>query len=289
MKTIQEVLRTLNRKDLEGAYFYKYSPAFWELRHNDVRTIKELKEYISRDFQFYVDRLCSMETKSPENEKVKILYAHKQIWDTAWCDDIAIDLIYADEIMDAKDLSEVRHYAYEFAPQEEALGYLVADTKLTQDHLYDVAVNFLNEMAFFGYEQESMEDEMQKLLDAEKEIERYPENLKVTSANNLVKELGLPEDERYPKEDNYKQAVLDKIIDYNTYCKKAELEKIQNMLVQQDFGECSRRLRLRLEAGVFCHDNDKKYEETEQKTSLHKLKHAVRLSKKQMERIANMC
>ena len=208
MQTIQEVIRNLDRKCLEGRYFYEHSPKLWEFRPDDTRTIEEVKNMMSEDFQAFLDRLCNMQVKQPEGGKVRILYAHKEIWDTAWCGDIATDLVYADEVLNAADLSEVEHYAYEFTPQEEALGYFVADTKLTQDHLYDVVVSFLYEVSFFGYEQEDREE---KLLLFEKD---------------WINEIGIPKDEKSTEEEKLDHEVLESISKYNKYCKKIELEKV---------------------------------------------------------------
>lgn len=257
MQTIQEVLRKLDRKELEGAYFYDYGIKLWELNPEDTRTIKEIKEKVSENFQKFVDRLCNMEVKQPEDGKIRILYAHREIYDTVWSADIAADLVYADEIMKAEDLAKVEHYAYEFTPQEEALGYLVADTKLTQDHLYDVAVSFLNEMSFFGYDQEDMNGKKEELLESVKEAEEHPEKLVPFSTDDLRKKLGFPKDEKYPKEEEIKDKIIKHIAEYNRYCKKTELKKIRKMLLPE-----------------------------KQKDRPKKLKHAVKLNEKQKSAIS---
>lgn len=230
MQTVQEVIRNLDRKCLEGRYFYEHSPKLWEFRPDDTRTIKEVKNMMSEDFQAFLNRLCNMQVKQHEDGKVRILYAHKEIWDTAWCGDIATDLVYADEILNAADLSGVEHYAYEFTPQEEALGYLVADTKLTQDHLYDIAVSFLHEMAFFGYEQEDREEKLNEILESAKDAEEHPENLVSWSSDEMREELGIPKDEKSAEEEKLDHEVLESISRYNKYCKKIELEKIREAL-----------------------------------------------------------
>lgn len=257
MQTIQEILRKLDRKELEGAYFYDYGIKLWELNPEDTRTIKELKEKVSGNFQKFVDRLCSMEIKQPEDGKIRILYAHREIYDTVWSADIAADLVYADEVINADDLSKVEHYAYEFTPQEEALGYLVADTKLTQDHLYDVAVSFLNEMSFFGYDQEDMNEKKEELLESVKEAEEHPEKLASFSTDDLRKEFGFPKDEKYPKEEEIKDKIIKHIGEYNKYCKKTELKKIRKMLLPE-----------------------------KRKDRPKKLKHAVKLNEKQKSTIS---
>ena len=147
-----------------------------------------------------------------------------------------------------------------FTPQEEALGYLVADTKLTQDHLYDVAVSFLNEMSFFGYDQEDMNEKKEELLNAVKEVEEHPENLVSFSTDELRKKLGFPKDETYPKEEEIKDKIIKQIGEYNKYCKKTELKKIRKMLLPE-----------------------------KRKDKPKKLKHAVKLNDKQKDGISKIC
>ena len=230
MQTIQEVIKGLDRKRIEGGYFYEHSPQFWELRPDDKRTVAEIKMTASKNFQAFLDRLCSMQVKQPEDGKIRILYAHKEIWDTAWYGDIAVSLIRADELLKTEDLSELSSYAYEFTPQEEALGFFVADTKLTQNHLYDVAVSFLHEMSFFGYEQEDREEKLNEILESAKDAEEHPENLVSWSSDEMREELGLPKDEKSAEEEKLDHEVLESISRYNKYCKKIELEKIREAL-----------------------------------------------------------
>ena len=66
---------------------------------------------------------------------------------------------------------------YEFTRQEEIVGFLVSDTEFTQREIYEVLADVLYEASFFGYEQERLEDKIQKLRRAEKAIEEgktYP-------------------------------------------------------------------------------------------------------------------
>ena len=234
MQTIQEVLRNLDRKRIEGGYFYEHSPQFWELRPDDKRAVAEIKMTASKNFQAFLDRLCNMQVKQPEDGKTRILYAHKEIWDTAWYGDIAASLICADELLKAEDLSELSSYAYEFTPQEEALGYFVADTKLTQDYLYDVAVSFLHEMSFFGYGQEDREEKLNEILESAKDAKEHPENLVSWSSDKIREELGLPKDEKDEEEERLSHEVLESINRYNRYCRRVELEKIRETLRKKE-------------------------------------------------------
>ena len=113
------------------------------------------------------------------------------------------------------------------------MGFLVADTKLTQDNLMDVIVSFLYNMSFFGYKQENLEKECLKLDKAIKEIKEQPDRLISRTTEELFEEMGLPIEEEYPKEDEKISAYMDTVRDYNDYCKKIELERIKESLIYE--------------------------------------------------------
>lgn len=132
-------------------------------------------------------------------------------------------------------MAEVSTYAYEFTDRREALGFLVADTKLTQDNLDEVIVSFLFEISFFGYEQEHLEEEKKKLDESIKECEEHPERLVTFSHEDFCKKYGLPIEEEYPEESERKHNFYEAGMEYTKYCKKIELEKIKTFLINHNF------------------------------------------------------
>lgn len=226
MKTIQAVLRELDTEELEKTYRYDHSPKLCELSEED-RSIRQLRQDFSSKFSNYLQRLRTMVIRPSEDGCIGILYVHKVMGEDSWFPQETTDLIYMDELLAAEDLANVTHYAFEFTKQEAALGLLVAETKLTQDNLYDVASYFLYEMSFFGYEQEELEEEKRRLEESVRESREHPERLIQFDFSELIKESGLPEEEEYPGERELLDTIRSECRKYNDYCDGIELEKIK--------------------------------------------------------------
>ena len=111
--------------------------------------------------------------------------------------------------MGTEELENLPLYAYEFTEQKEALSFLVSDNKLTQDNIMDVIVDFLHEISFFGYDQESLEEEKKRLDESIKECEEHPERLITFNYEEFCREYGIPITEEYPEENEKKKAFYD--------------------------------------------------------------------------------
>ena len=228
MKTIQQVLKETDHKSIESAYFYEYPINLWEVKNNDDITIGEFHSRISSRFQSFLNRLCTMDAeKNPEKQGILFVYKSQT-------DDIilgeAVGLIHADELMEREDLYNLPTYAYEFTEQKEALSFLVSNNKLTQDNIMNVIVGFLNEVSFFGYNQESLEEETKRLEKSIKESKEHPERLIRFDHEEFCKEHGIPIEEEYPEENEKKNRFYDAGMDYTQYCKEIELQRIKESL-----------------------------------------------------------
>lgn len=233
MKTMQAVLRELDTEELEETYLYDHSPKLRELSKNDDRSVCQLRQDFSRKFSDYLQRLRTLEIEPSEDSRTGILYVHKIMGEDSWFPQETIDLIYMDELLAAEDFIKISHYAFGFIRQEVALGFLVAETKLTQDHLYDVASYFLYEMSFFGYKQEELEEEMRGLEESVREFKEHPERMIRYNYSEWEKEFGLPEEEEYPKEQELLDAIHSGCQEYNDYCDGIELEKIKESYLRK--------------------------------------------------------
>ena len=228
MKTIQQLLRETDHKSIESAYFHDRPINLWEVRDLDDLTIGEFNDRISARFQKFLDRLCTMDAEA-NPEKQGILFVYKsQANDTMLGE--TVGLIHADELMETDNLENLPTYAYEFTEQKEALSFLVSDNKLTKDNIMNVIVDFLHEMSFFGYDQESLDEEKRKLDDAIKECEEHPERLVTFDHEEFCKEFGISLTEEYPEEDEKKKKFYEAGMEYTQYCKSIELQRIKNLL-----------------------------------------------------------
>lgn len=230
MQTVLEALRKADIRNLEGSFFFEDGPDFWEFGKNDNRTIAEVRKSMSDNFRRFVEDLKNTEIALPEDGRIMILYAHKQAGEPSWLPKTAVDLVSADELLEKEDLSDIVHYAFDFTPWAEALGFLIADNKYTQDNLTEVLTHFLYELSFFGYEESEMEEKREEVLASAREAKEYPERLVKWDSEKMREELGLPQEEEYPLEKDYLSQILQKINEYNKYCSVIELEKIKDAI-----------------------------------------------------------
>lgn len=226
MKTIQQIIKEMDPISIEREFFATYPIRLHQITNHDNLTIKEYKESLSIRFQNFLQSLSTMSIK--ENPEFQgILFVYKSQTDEGWLGE-SVGLINRFELN--QDVSEISTYGYEFTEQSEALGFLVADTKLTQDNLLELVVSFLYEISFFGYEQEYLAEERAKLdqaVEEAKEMEKHPEHFKSYTMEDFRQMCGLPEEEIYPEEENKKLAFYQASWEYSRYCKEIELMRLK--------------------------------------------------------------
>ena len=229
MKTIQEVLRELKVDEIEKCYFDEHPIELLSLKGVDAFAIGKYRKKVSSAFQSFVGKLRNMEIVDNSDDPW-ILFVCKSTCENR-LNGHTVELIHLKELMKEKDLSKVETYAYEFTEQKEALGFLVADTKLTQDNIMDVVVDFLYEISFFGYEQKQLAKEIKKLDEAMKEIEEHPERLERDDLDELFEKYGISKEEINPEEDKLRKAYYKAEMEYIQYCRIAEMEKIKKVFL----------------------------------------------------------
>ena len=79
MKTVQEVLRKADIKNLEGSFFFENSPDIWRLGKDDNRTIAEVRKSMSYNFRRFVENLKNTEIALPEDGRTMILYGIRKL------------------------------------------------------------------------------------------------------------------------------------------------------------------------------------------------------------------
>ena len=155
MKTIQEVIRGMDPEEIEKAYFHDYPDSLSDLGLDfDDLTVREAKKQLSVQFQDFLQSLLKI-TLKPDYSHRGILFLSKMMGDCGLAEE-DLFLVHADEVLNAEklDKTNVPSYAFELTPRSEAMSFLVADNKLTQDWLMTVVTKFLYEMSFFGYDED---------------------------------------------------------------------------------------------------------------------------------------
>lgn len=232
MKTIQQIIRGMDTEQIARDYFNAYPDEIQNLGSEfDDLTIKEAKALLAKQFQDFIASLLSIEPK-PEKNRRGILFLSKEIGSDGIKEEELL-LIHSDDLLKADTITweTVPSYAYEFTPREEAMSFLVADNKLTQDWLSIVVTKFLYEMAFFGYDESGAIEEGKELQRRAKEAEEHPERLITVTDEELLGDL--PVEEIYPKEKALRNAVSDANAKFRNYCRTVELERIKESLLKE--------------------------------------------------------
>lgn len=227
MKTIQEYIKRLEEDKIIEEYFCMFPIAYESIPTRVNLSILEIRERRKDKLKKYLSRLRRLKVKAPKDGKVGVLYASK-CYSTEF-NNIAFHMSCLDEMREQKE--ECASYAYEFIKQEEILGYIVADSKFTQEHIYEVVADFLFEASFFGYAQEGLEKEKARLEDAVREVEEG----RTFSLDEVRKELGIEGKERAAIEGDermkeLRSRVSKDVAEYNKYCRGKEIEEILKLV-----------------------------------------------------------
>ena len=92
MKTIQQIIRELDGKDIENSYFGAYPKDIFRITQHTDLSVEEYKNNISEKFQDFLERLKNMDTEIKDGEQ-GILFAYKCLDDTVFSG-INVGLVY---------------------------------------------------------------------------------------------------------------------------------------------------------------------------------------------------
>ena len=232
MKTIQETIKELDKERLINHYLYKYPIQFETLKDED-RTVKQIKQRAHDRLSEYIDRLASLEIIEPEDGKHGLVFVHRFLEDGF--DEPIFEMVVLEELLELGTAAQ--NYGIEFTKQEEILGYFVADSVYTQQNIYDLMAAVMFEASFFGFEQESLE---QELADLDRSIKEIEEGTAKTYTHEEVmeffeKEFGF-ERERDPEteeEEEKKREINMASYEYSQMTRKRELENILKLLEEE--------------------------------------------------------
>ena len=195
MKTIQEYIRNADREKLIYEYLNANPIKFEEITNKDL-TISEVTERVKENLNRYIDRLSNLSAVSKEPVEAGILYVFRDL--NEGHDNLSFGLLEAEELIETEDILKVNDHSYTFTKQEEIMGFFVADNELTQKHIYELMADVMYEASWWGFENEHLEEEIQKLEEALKEAE--DPNTKTHSIDEVFGKYGLERDKESPDE-----------------------------------------------------------------------------------------
>lgn len=234
MKTVQQVLRELDEDRIIDVYLYE-NPIEYD-RHEYLldQTVRDVREAVRNRLRQFIRRLKDMEITEPEDGHMGILYAHRTMDDGFGSQ--AFNLVHMDELLGRG--VECENYAYEFSPQSEIMGFLVADTPMTQRYLYDLIADVLTEASFFGFEQEELAEKKAELEQSMKEVENGTAELRTWEELKAELENGdLPLDEESPDEEELRYAAMEAEWAYSRHSREKELTLIRESLLSERGGQ----------------------------------------------------
>ncbi len=202
MKTIQQVIRDMDRKLIEKEYFKLHPIEIPEENSLDDVTIGELKNNASNQLQAFIDKIINTNQVDDADEE-HILFVHKSL-DYYIGTELVVSLVNLEDLECTDDLSLITRCDYSLIDWSEAVTFLVADSKLTQDNLITLVVEFIFELTWFGWTEEDMKQKRNEIEEAMNDdtMTFYTNERRISQDDE--KEFG---EEEYPNEerllDNY--------------------------------------------------------------------------------------
>ena len=223
MKTVKDYINLLDTDLLVEEYYRKHSDRLSDCYYgkalseiDESTKIETVFDYAENQISLlreYIEHLKGVDIKEPKTGKQGIIYAYSAL-DGDWASTTALtELIFKEELLE--DPENCQAYGYMFTEFSEILGFLVADNKYTQSHIYEVIVSVLWEASWTGYRQEALQEELDDLEEfenaKEEDLNHYD------SAEDMFKTLMGEDDykemiDRRPQETDESQKLLDETI-----------------------------------------------------------------------------
>lgn len=170
MLTVQQTLAQVKHKKLINIYIEEYVPDVDVQRVGRKKIKKQLKHYL-KWLQKQPVKKGNMVAFVSHMMKDEFLFSPRPDF----------------QVQNVDELGDVsKRLGLEFTSVNETLGIKIVPTWKTQHYLYELLADLMNEMTFFGWHQEDLADEQEKLEQSAKEAE----NGNVISADEFFKQLG---------------------------------------------------------------------------------------------------
>ena len=213
-------------KKLWQNYCAKY-PIDYESIKNKKLTLQEIQKAHKKNFLAYLKRLCKIK---PEIENCEEWFFFASL---LWKDgEEKISTIYCKQ-NDILKKKNPKNYAYDFTEFRYILSAKIAPTDLTLRNIYEVLSEILFEASFFGYKQESLQKEKDKLLKSKKEVEEG--KCETFSMEEVMRYCGMVVNEGEHKKDEFGLALPTTLSEYKAFKGKDEKsEELDQKIVKAE-------------------------------------------------------
>lgn len=164
MQTVQESLWQADEDQLIAAYLATHPVNLGEI--DPERTISEVQSEIHTGLHNYLTRLKELPIKEPANGDKGVFYVYHCLGANLGID---FGLTFFDDLR-AQGIN-AHNYDYILVKQAEIVGYLIADTPLTQYYLPELLVDIMYGASFFGFRQEYLAQAKKQLDETAEEVE----------------------------------------------------------------------------------------------------------------------
>lgn len=225
MKTLQEWLKDIDAEDIISTFLVRY-PIDFMLKTRRNQTIEQTINSEKNKLRQLIRTMLLMDAIRSED---CIFYAAPVFEHNRPI--VKAAMSQRDEIL-AGDLPEDE--GLEFIPWEQALGYQIADTKLTLDHMREILADILYGLSFFGFDQatckENTDEAKEYLFIAEADVQSG----RVHSAQEVLATLGLRKDEPDQTADELRSKIIGAEWEFNKYCRTREARYVRQILLREE-------------------------------------------------------
>ncbi len=159
MKTVQECLRELDMEELLDSYLtipFIRNEMTEVMKKKETATGKEIWNMFRNKITEYIEYMRNTPIEPSEEESVLYVY---EVPEGSIREHLWHGLVHITELKEKGVQAE--DYSYTLCSHKQVAGFLVADTKLTQDNLPALMRDVLYEASFYGYTEKEIEEEMQ--------------------------------------------------------------------------------------------------------------------------------
>lgn len=229
MKTVQECLRELDIEKLVDSYLaipFIRSEMAESMIKKETETGRKLYTLFLNVIRHYIECIRSISVEPAEDPA--ILYVYEvlagDIRDKYWH-----GLVHYSELKEKG--VEAEDYSYTLCSFKQIAGFMVADTKLTQDNLLALMTDVLYEASFCGYTEEERKKEIRDFEEACNEVEADGEGADEENDEFCKTDYAKPEPEtRSEEEIRVADAYRKTREEYSAFLRKKALRDVMDSL-----------------------------------------------------------
>lgn len=227
MKTVKDYLANCDRDALiQTLCNNRLSDIVFLLEQREM-TVDGIIDRYSRRMDQFIDTV--LELKPLQSDGILFLF------------DVIDDPGYEMRLVKAADLLksiDCETYGFMSVEWEEALGYRVAETKLTQDNITELLAQFVDEITFFGTNRKKRDERIEALHQSlEESAKEAREGMGVEADeffDQLYRKKAWPIPEKDEKQNMLRDDVNHAKSEYAKYSMTRELQRIRNSITEEE-------------------------------------------------------